>query len=1250
MTTSRNYRTANHSIEMSQAMNSTTSSTKTTSIQTMSKPMTMTLKPMAAKLFHSAAFAAIMTGSVFAQEVIKCAPEVCAQQTSAGQSVKIPVGENTELANNDLETDNLETNDLKTNDLGISVSVDGERVLGKAVATDAQRKADVGLDGVDVQVKFDGLDVKPVLNVTTADVKRAYKSGETVTFVSSTNYGSWIESAEVRVYERGTQQDGKAIAVVPIKAVGDATWQIPADGAADYEYVLRVYDNTKRFDETKPLTIARTSADFAKHATAPKEDAVAAGSGDDRTAFRNIPVHGGAVTVYGSNVPAGYKVNALGETIAVDRDNKFVVQRILPPGDHQVDVGIDGGKSDGVSFSREVNIPSNDWFYVALADLTLGKRSGSANLISANPSEYDSVYTKGRLAFYLKGKIQGKYLLTAAADTGEDDLRNIFRGLDAKSPRQLLRRIDPNKYYPVYGDGSTSVEDAPTSGKFYVRFERGESHVMWGNFRASINGGQYLRNERALYGASAVYKSEKTTTFGERQVEVQAYAAQPGTLPQRDILRGTGGSAYFLKRQDISAGSETVTIQIRDTVTGEITSRRTLRYGEDYTINHTQGVIILKKPLNSTASGDSIVRDSSLGDSAVNLVVQYEYTPTASDVDGYSYGGRAQAWVADKVRVGVTGMHENTGTGAISSDQRMIGADIIIRYSDTTFLEAEYAQTNGVGFGRSLSGDGGLTIAEQGTSGIAGVGARGYRVKGQVDLADISGGTAKGKIGAYYDRKEKGFSTLDHQINVNQRIMGAFAEIEATDKVKVKLAYDDFKDANAKHRAEATADVIVQLDAYWEATVGIKYSDLTTPLGLAKENGNRTDIGAKLSYAPDDDQKYYVFGQATLDRNGGRLRNDRIGVGAEKQLTEKIAVIGEVSYGTTGVGALAAVTYEPTADDSYHIGYRLDSDRSVDGSTLNGSDKGVIVAGAKRRYNDVLTGFAENNYDIFGKRRSLTSTYGVTYTPDVLWTVDGGLEIGDIQDVTGNFSRKAISLGASYNNKDAFTARMRGEARFDNSDNNAKDLRTYLVSAGLGWQSNPNWRLVADIDAVFSSANSDIRDGDYIEGSVGYAYRPVANDKVNALFKYVFLHDLPGADQVTVNNTILGPRQTSHIISADVNFQLNDYIELGAKYGYRYGKSETARGTGIYAPNDAHLGILRADIRVIKNWDAMIEGRVLRSSSAKSTQYGALTALYRNFGNNVKAGVGYNFGKFSDDLRDLTYDDRGVFVNVIGKF
>lgn len=599
-----------------------------------------------------------------------------------------------------------------------SISVDGRQVDGSSRTradvygsdpsdkqVDRQRKTDVDLSSVDIQVKFDGLDQSTLLNVSTVPVRRTYSAGETVRFLATSNYPAFIERAEVRIDARDALPGTAPVAVVPVKVNGEAGWVVPSVGTGEFSYVLRVYDGRGRYDETAPLTIARTDGGFEPAA---REAAVAPGMAEDRTAVRNIPVHGGAVTVFGRNVPPGFDIEAFGEAIPVDTNRAFVAQRILPAGDHSVDVAVRGpSKSGGLSFSRDIKIPRDDWFYVALADLTVGRRFGDAGIETVREGEYDKVYTRGRLAFYLKGKIKGEYLLTAAADTREDELRDLFRNFDAKDPRALLRRIDPDDYYPVYGDDSTIVDDAPTSGKFYVRLERGDSHVMWGNYKTRITGTEFMHSDRGLYGASAVYRSQETTSFGERRTEVTAYAAQPDTLPQRDEFLATGGSAYFLKRQDITIGSETLAIEVRDPVSGRVVERRTLRHGEDYTIDYLQGVVILRRPLSSSGGTSGPVRDGALGGGRVYLVAQYEFTPLSREVDGYVYGGRAQHWFGDNVRVGVTGMNEKTG----DADQRSLGADIRIRHSETTWLEAEIARSKGPGFSTYRSADGGLSLS-----------------------------------------------------------------------------------------------------------------------------------------------------------------------------------------------------------------------------------------------------------------------------------------------------------------------------------------------------------------------------------------------------------------------------------------------------------------------------------------------------------------------------------------------------------
>lgn len=1162
------------------------------------------------------------------------------------------------------------------------ITVDGETVdesrktgakPAVRAAQDVERKTDLQLEAVDIQVKFDGLDAKPLLNVSTQPVRRTYKAGEEVRFFASSNYPAFISRAEVRLFKSGEEKTSEPVSVIPVDPNGTASWVMPAaqrstegDDSA-FSYTLRVYDEAGRFDETVPLTIARSERDLPPAAA---DVAVAPGVGEDRTATRNIQVYGGAVTVYGRNVPQGADALVLGETVPVDAEHSFVTQRILPPGDHQVDVAIkDERKDGGLDFSRSINIPKNDWFYIALADLTVGHRTGDANIEAVRPGEYDKVYTKGRLAFYLKGKIKGRYLLTAAADTGEDDIEDLFRSMDKKDPRHLLRRLDPDDYYPVYGDDSTAIEDAPTKGKFYVRLERGDSHVMWGNYKTVISGTQFIRSDRSLYGANAVYRSEQLTSFGERKTDVTLYAAQPDTLQQRDEFLGTGGSAYFLRQQDITVGSETIVVEIRNEISGRVIERRTLVYGEDYTFDYMQGVLILTRPLQSTTGSDAPVRDGALGGNKVYLVAAYEYTPLAGNVDGYAFGGRAQHWHNDNVRIGATAMSETTG----AADQRAYGADIQIRKSEKTFFEAEVAESRGPGFSRSTSTDGGLTVSDVAAGAVTDWRGRAWRMKGQVALEEIPGSKTKGVVGGYYQEREGGFSTLSDQVDVDERIWGAHADVELTKQLTAKAAYDALSDAGGRRKSRGEGSVSYAFDEYWKASFGLTYTESVSPLALASAksgyNGSRLDAGVRIDYTPSEAYKFYAFGQGTVDRTGDLRRNDRIGVGSEFQLTAKVDASAEISYGTGGVGGLAALTYKPNANDQYYAGYRLDPNRAYELDrqfALDGQDLGAIVVGARREISDSLSSYIEDSYDMYGRRKTLTQTYGVIYTPDAMWKVDAGLEAGRIKDdsidpATGlersDFDRKAASLSIGYNDEEkGIDARIRGEARFEESEDGTRNRDTYLFASHLGWKTSEDWRLTANLDAVLSnSAAGQFHDGDYVEASLGYAYRPVDSDRLNALFKYTWLYDLPGNDQVSaITGDRFGPAQRSHILSANASYDLLPWLTIGGKYGFRIGEvryRDAATGTFAgWERSSAHLGVLRADIHFVKKWDALLEARVLHMPEAGTTDWGALAAVYRHVGENFKVGVGYNFGVFSDDLRDLTLDDQGVFLNVIGKW
>ena len=86
----------------------------------------------------------------------------------------------------------------------------------------------------------------------------------------------------------------------------------------------------------------------------------------------------------------------------------------------------------------------------------------------------------------------------------------------------------------------------------------------------------------------------------------------------------------------------------------------------------------------------------------------------------------------------------------------------------------------------------------------------------------------------------------------------------------------------------------------------------------------------------------------------------------------------------------------------------------------------------------------------------------------------------------------------------------------------------------------------------------------------------------------------------------------------------------------------------MFFDNAAQLVVLRTDVRFHKDWEGLLEARSLDLPDLDQTRSGVLVTVYRYLGEHLKVGVGYNFTDFSDDLTDLGYDHRGVFINMVG--
>ncbi len=1099
-----------------------------------------------------------------------------------------------------------------------------------------------------VEVRTDGLSVEPVLSVELDGALRTVERGKAAKFAAHANYPSYVDKAEVRIFAWGSAPDAAPVATVMVGPDGAAAWVADDDAPDNLYFVYRVYDREGRFDETAPkeLTLVDEAVEVDGAPVArPKFGAI------DEAYVRNIPLKGAAtVTVTGLADAKSEAVLVAGQAVKVAEDGKFVARQLVDKGSTKVPVAIERDGKTKYSATRDVKVPKSDWFYVVQGDLTFVSANGKgpAVVVSGDPlADGDHVTARG--AFYTKGTFGDDWKLTASLDTGETLIEDLFSNLDRKDPRQLLRRLDSNEYYSTYGDDSAVVEDAPTQGSFYLKVANSESSLLFGNFVTNIHQAELAQLDRGLFGAIAEHKSTETTSFGERKLQLTAFASNPGTIPARDEFRGTGGSLYFLKRQDISIGSERVRIEVRDRDTGLVLQTHDLRPQEDYDIDYIQGRVVLLRPLASAAADGGTVRESSSAGNLPVLVVRYEYTPAIGDLNGYTIGGRGSAWLGEYVRVGATAQRETTE----AADQTLLGADALFRLSAGTYVKAEFAQTNGPAFGQANSVDGGLTFND--IASPTGRPANAYRVEAAADFGELLDKKGDhGRAAMFYENFDAGFASNGHLTQTDTRRWGASASITALKDTELAAKYEELQSHSAGAHRVASADVKQPLGGGFEARLGVRH-DAQVPglLYNSTESGKRTDTAIELAYKPGGrNWSVYGFGQVTLDRDATRRSNNRAGLGAKAELTDRMTLAAEVSEGDGGLGADLQLNHRYGDGSEAYVGYSLLAERTQTGlepaNIFTRGNRGTLTAGSRHRFNSAFSVYGENAMG-FGTSPSTMWRFGTKYDPNERLSFTGSFENGQIDDATtGLFKRTALTVGAGYTTKSLqFGSSV--EARFE--DGTGRKQEIYLLRNTGSVQISPDWRALARFN--FAVANDDlasVRAADYIEGVAGFAYRPVLNDRLNVLARYSYFRDLGPIGQVTAGGETGSPKQVSQVISIDANYDFTEAFTIGAKYGYRQGRVSTTRESNTYVSSNTHLGALRADWRPVRAWDVVAEGRYLTNDIASDSRTGALVAVYRHVNDNVKVGVGYSFSDFSDDLTDQSYSSRGVFVNVVSKF
>jgi hypothetical protein len=297
--------------------------------------------------------------------------------------------------------------------------------------------------------------------------------------------------------------------------------------------------------------------------------------------------------------------------------------------------------------------------------------------------------------------------------------------------------------------------------------------------------------------------------------------------------------------------------------------------------------------------------------------------------------------------------------------------------------------------------------------------------------------------------------------------------------------------------------------------------------------------------------------------------------------------------------------------------------------------------------------FLEERYQHGQTMTGLTHATGINFAPSTRWSLGFNTDIGTLYDVHTGAETDRVAGGVQLGfNTEAMQFSTAVEFRNDDAeqpDLGRNERETWLFRSNFKYQMSPGGRLLGKFNLSESDSSlGAFYDGGYTEAVLGYAYRPIEHDRVNALVKYTYFYNMPTSEQVSLQNVAAEFLQKSHIASVDVTYDVSRNITIGGKYAYRLGQVSLDRENPDFYDNNASLYVLRGDYRFGENWEVLAEFRMLEMSDLNERRSGALATVSRYLGDHLKVGLGYNFTDFSDDLTDLSYDHSGVFLNMTG--
>ncbi|KAF1726791.1 hypothetical protein CSC78_03895 [Pseudoxanthomonas japonensis] len=1091
-----------------------------------------------------------------------------------------------------------------------------------------------------------------------------------VQFYVRGNYPAFIERLEISLYRASDADLIEPLATVPldVAAVSRVDW----DGAlpAKYRfrkgdelvYVLRATGANGQVDETLPRTLQLVSPEEAERgATAIRNaterqlgnalsveqaqsqsliDSVFAENGLRQ---QNIPLYGSRIRIQGRNLPGDASLSINGQDYPVDLERKFVAEYLVPVGRHRFDIAL-GGRGNDAQAARaghtlDVDVSGRYFFGVGLADVTLSqnKISGSGAAFANDTRYQDDVISDGRLAFYGKAKYAGKYLVTAQADTTERDLERLFDGFTKADPQDIFRRLDPDLYYPVYGDDSNTYRDVDTMGRFYLRVDWDKNQALWGNYSTGITGTEFAQYQRSLYGAALNWRSNASNRWGDAGSELRVFGSQPESAPGHNEFIGTGGSLYYLRHTDLLPGSDVVTLEVRDRTTGRTENRVVLQRGADYEIDELQGRILLTRPLAqiSRDNNPTLTRDTPLDGFEQRLLVDYEWVPSGFDADELTVGLRGKHWFGDHVGVGATYIDESRA----GEDYTLKGGDLSLQAGKGTFLKAEYARSESFGLPAFFSDNGGLSFIQQNGTALNREGEA-KSLEARANFKELGWTEQDWSAGTWWRRTDAGYSVSRYDNGLPVTEYGAEVLGQFNESIRLYSRYT---------RAERGADVLTQAQATLEwrlnddGTLGFEVRRVDEDSGALDAVG--TLAALKYQHRIGTAWELYGVAQLTVDDDGGRYAdNDAYTLGAKHLFGDSSSVGAEVTDGDRGNAATVNAEYRITPEHTFYGGYTHSTDTTGYDSLFNQQGQNGWTLGQRWRLSSQVNVFNESQFLKERNESGLAHTFGMDFYPARGWNTGFTLSEGELENAQtgGVVDRRAVSVSGGRTSPET-DWQSKLEWR---EDTGAEQREQWVSTTRLTHRINDSWRIAARLNYADTDDRLNPQEGArFIEGNLGFAYRPWNSQRWGVFGRYTYLYDLASMGQ-------LGGAeydQRSQIVSLEGVYKHDQHWEFAGKLSRREGEVRMGRGTGVWLDSATTFGAVQARYELRTKWHALGEYRWLDVKDG-GARHGFLAGVDRDINKHFRLGAGYNFTRFSDDLTDFDYDHRGWFVNMTGTY